>query len=115
VDNRTTERRLGWDRRGMTAEEANCLQCCRFAGAAFHGIQKGHPTLGDMCLFGVAEVSTTLCLPVAGLTPLAIKNRLADAATASAQLSDLKARLEAMTNVRKPAQSVGLPTRRIAL
>jgi hypothetical protein len=70
------DRRSGHDRRNLSLSESECLRCCRLAGAVFVGIQEGHGNIGDMCLFQAAPVATTLCLPVADLTPMAILIRL---------------------------------------
>lgn len=59
--------------------EAECLRCCTFAGVVFQGIQKGEGTLPSLVLFAADWKSTTLCLPVDKLTPLAIKERMLDA------------------------------------
>jgi hypothetical protein len=76
------DRRTGWERRGISAEEANCVQACRFAGAVFQGIQPGFAHIPAQCLFAASKDSTTLCLPADSITPLAIKNRLMDAVKA---------------------------------
>ena len=72
------DRRSGHDRRNLSLEEAECLRCCRLAGAYFAGIQKGFGAIGDMCLFQSGPIATTLCLPVADLTPLAVLVKLQD-------------------------------------
>lgn len=71
------DRRNG-ERRGRTLQERECLRCCRFAGVVFQGIQKGFAQIPDIVLFARNPNATTLCLPAANLTPLAIREKLLD-------------------------------------
>jgi hypothetical protein len=72
----THDRRSGHDRRNLSLAEAECLRCCRLAGAMFIGIQHGFAHVPDQCLFQAGPKCTTLAVPVAQLTPLAITVRL---------------------------------------
>lgn len=66
-----SDRRSGWERRGLSTAENNCLNACREAGLVFMGIQKVYGLLpdGDLCLYQRERYGTTLAIPAVQVTP----------------------------------------------
>jgi hypothetical protein len=70
-----TDRRSGFDNRGLKAIERECLRMCKAAGVKFSGVQSGFGVTADLCLFSNRHGST-LALPVDSVTVIGIMKRV---------------------------------------